>query len=161
MDQWHFTKYMNKPKLVLRRQVEDSDPACKNCLFYRYWWNTWIFPFTNISYLHRAQWRYYFYLSRVRILVSPRLLTWLANYKRASHSGARPVLLKFHSQNVFEVRRRYSYRWLPRWAAKFSHRYFFRAWRTFRKICRSLRKWCWKIHWGERKCNTKKRPSTT
>ena len=113
------------------------------------------------SNLHRPQWRYYFYLSRVRILVSPRLLTWLANYKRASHSGARPVLLKFHSQNVFEVRRRYSYRWLPRWAAKFSHRYFFRAWRTFRKICRSLRKWCWKIHWGERKCNTKKRPSTT
>ena len=28
-----------------------------------------------------AQWRYYFYLSRVRILVSPWLLIWLANYK--------------------------------------------------------------------------------
>ena len=28
------------------------------------------------SYLHRAQWRNYFYLSRVRILVSPWLLTW-------------------------------------------------------------------------------------
>ena len=48
------------------------------------------------SYLHRAQWRYYFYLSCVRILVSPWLLTWLASYKRASRSGARPVLLKFH-----------------------------------------------------------------
>ena len=38
--------------------------------------------------------------------------------------------------NGFEVWRRYSYWWLSRWAAKFSHRYFFRAWRTFRKICR-------------------------
>ena len=38
------------------------------------------------SNLHCPQWRYYFYLSRVRILVSPWLLTWLANYKRASHS---------------------------------------------------------------------------
>ena len=54
-----------------------------------------MFPFTKKSYLHHAQWRYYFYLSRVRILVSPWLLTWLANYKRASRSGARPVLLKF------------------------------------------------------------------
>ena len=70
--------------------------------------------------------------------MSPWLLTWLANYKRASHSGARQVLLKFLSQNGFEVRRRYSYRWLCRWAAKFSHRYFFRAWRTFRKIWRRL-----------------------
>ena len=43
------------------------------------------FPFTKISYLHHVQWRYYFYLSCVRILVSPWLLTWLANYKRASH----------------------------------------------------------------------------
>ena len=67
------------------------------------------FPLIKKSYLHRAQWRYYFYLSRVRILVSPWLLTWLANYKRASRSGARPVLLKFHSQNGFEVQRRYSY----------------------------------------------------
>ena len=58
------------------------------------WWNTRIFPFTKKSYLHRAQWRYYIYLSRVRILVLPWLLTWLANYKRASLSGARPVLLK-------------------------------------------------------------------
>ena len=55
-------------------------------LLYRYWWNTRIFPFTKKWYLHRAQWRYYFYLSRVRILVSPWLLTWLANYKRASRS---------------------------------------------------------------------------
>ena len=104
-------------------------------LLYIYWWNTRIFPFTKKSYLHRAQWRYYFYLSRVRILVLPWLLTWLANYKRASCSGARPVLLTFHWQNCFEVQRWYSYRWLSRRAAKFSHRYFFWAWRTFRKIC--------------------------
>ena len=32
----------------------------------------------------------------LKILVSPWLLTWLANYKRASRSDARPVLLKFH-----------------------------------------------------------------
>ena len=63
---------------------------------YRYWWNTRIFPLTKKKYLHRAQWRYYFYLSRVRILVSPWLQTGLANCKRASRSGARPVLLKFH-----------------------------------------------------------------
>ena len=53
------------------------------------------FSFTKKSYLHRAQWRYYFYLSRVRILVSPWLLTWLANYKTASRSGARPGLILF------------------------------------------------------------------
>ena len=29
-------------------------------LLHRYWWNTRIFPFTKKSYLHRAQWRYYF-----------------------------------------------------------------------------------------------------
>ena len=46
-------------------------------LLYIYWWNTRIFPFTKKSYLHRGQWRYHFYLSRVRILVSPWLLTWL------------------------------------------------------------------------------------
>ena len=46
------------------------------CLFYRYWWNTRIFPLTKKSYRHRPQWRYYFYLSRVRILVSPWLLTY-------------------------------------------------------------------------------------
>ena len=63
------------------------------------------------------------------------LLTWLANYKRASRSGARPVLLTFHWQNCFEVQRWYSYRWLSWWAAKFSHRYFFWAWGTSRKIC--------------------------
>ena len=45
-------------------------------LLYRYWWNTRIFPFTKKLYLHRAQWRYFFYLSRVRILVSPWLLTY-------------------------------------------------------------------------------------
>ena len=41
--------------------------------------STRLIPFTKKSYLHRAQWRYYFYLSRVRILVSPWLLTWLTN----------------------------------------------------------------------------------
>ena len=41
------------------------------------------------NHLHLAQWRYCFYLSRVRIMVSPWLLTWLANYKRASRSVAR------------------------------------------------------------------------
>ena len=46
----------------------------KNCLLYKHQWNTRIFPFTKKSYLHRAQWRYYFYLSRVRILVSPWML---------------------------------------------------------------------------------------
>ena len=29
-------------------------------------WQKKIFPFTKKSYLHRVQWRYYFYLSRVR-----------------------------------------------------------------------------------------------
>ena len=61
------------------------------CLLYRYWWNTRIFPFTKTSYLYRGRWTYYFYLSRVRILVPPWLQTWLANYKRASLSGARRV----------------------------------------------------------------------
>ena len=76
----------------------------------------------------------------VAMVTSIILQAWLANYKRASHSGAWSVLLKFHSQNGFEVQRRDSYRWLSRWAAKFSHQYFSRTWRTFRKICRSLRK---------------------
>ena len=61
-------------------------------LLYRYWWNTRIFPFTKKSYLHCAQWRYYFHLLCVRILVSPWLLTWSANYRRASRPGVRPVL---------------------------------------------------------------------
>ena len=43
---------------------------------YRYWWNTRISPFIKKSYLHRAQWRYHFYLSCVRILVWP----WLPTY---------------------------------------------------------------------------------
>ena len=55
-------------------------------LLYRYWENTRIFPFTKKSFLLRAQWRYYFYLSRVRILVSPWLLTWLANYQNYKSS---------------------------------------------------------------------------
>ena len=53
-------------------------------LLYKHLWNTRIFPSTKISYLHCVQWRYYFYLSRVRILVLPRLLKrspllWLHN----------------------------------------------------------------------------------
>ena len=49
-------------------------PTCQT-LLYRYWWNTTIFPFTKKSYFHLAEWRHYFYLSRVRILVSSWLLT--------------------------------------------------------------------------------------
>ena len=91
------------------------------CLLYRYWWNTRIFPFTKTSYLHRGRWTYYFYLSRVRILVSTWLQTWLANYKRASLSGARRVSFGISFKNGFEVRRRYSYRWLSRWAKNPQH----------------------------------------
>ena len=47
----------------------------QHILLYRYWRNTRIFPFTKKSYLQRAQWWYFFYLSHVRILVSPCLLT--------------------------------------------------------------------------------------
>ena len=36
-------------------------------LSYRYWWHTRIFSFTKKSYLYRAHWRYYSYLSRVRM----------------------------------------------------------------------------------------------
>ena len=43
---------------------------------YSYWWNTR----TKKSYLHCAQWRYYLYLSRVRILVSPWLLTLILTF---------------------------------------------------------------------------------
>ena len=42
--------------------------------------------------------------------MSPWLLTWLANYKRASRSGARLVLLKFNWQNGFKVRRLVNYK---------------------------------------------------
>ena len=127
-------------------------------LLYRYWWNTGIFPFTKKnSYLHRAQWRYYFYLSHVRILVSPWLLLWLANYKRASRSGARPVLLKFHSQNAFEVRRRYSYWWLSRLAAKFSHRYFFPSLKNIQEDLPRSRKVMWKNSLRGKKMQTLKK----
>ena len=50
--------------------------AAYHHLLYRYWWNTRIFPFTKKSFLQCTWWRYYFYLSRVRILVSPWSLTW-------------------------------------------------------------------------------------
>ena len=69
-------------------------------LLHGYSWNTGIFPCTENSYLHRAQW-YYFYLSPVRTLMSPWLLTRLTNYKRASSSVTRPVLFKSHSQDGF------------------------------------------------------------
>ena len=49
-------------------------------LLYRYWWDSRIFPYTKKSYLHRAQWRYCFYLSRVRILVSQWLLTLILTF---------------------------------------------------------------------------------
>ena len=65
------------------------------------------FPFyqKNISVLHRAWWRYYFYHLRVRILVSQWLEACLANYERASRSSAPPALFKFQSQNgFFEIR---------------------------------------------------------
>ena len=75
---------MNYAKIVLFRRdsIALTDQMCSRWylfLLYWYWWNTRIFPFTKKSYLHRAQWRYHFYLSRVRILVSPWLRTWLAN----------------------------------------------------------------------------------
>ena len=44
-------------------------------ILYRCWWNTRISPFSKKSFLHRAQWRYYFYLSCVRILMCPWLPT--------------------------------------------------------------------------------------
>ena len=71
-----------------------------------------------------TQWRYYFYLSHVRILVLSWLLTWLANYKRASCSGTLPVLLKFHSQNGFKMQRRYSYQWLSMSCQIFTSKFF-------------------------------------
>ena len=64
------------------------------CLLYRSDEIPGFFILLKKSYRHRAQWRYYLYLSRVRILVSPWLLTWLANNERASRSGARPIILK-------------------------------------------------------------------
>ena len=85
-------------------------------LLYRYWWNTRIFPFTKKSYLHRAQWRYYFCLSRVRILVSPWLLTWFALFisryweKESLHpleakSKMQVILIgKMHTQSLSTVR---------------------------------------------------------
>ena len=93
-------------------------------ILYGYWWNTRIFLFTKKSYPHYAQWRYYFYLSHVRILVLPWLLTWLANYKRASCSGTLPVILKFHSQNGFKMQRRYSYQWLSMSCQIFTSKFF-------------------------------------
>ena len=65
------------------------------CL-YRYWWNTRIFPFTKQSYLHRAQWRYYFYLSHMKILVSSWLLRCLANNKPRKWSKKMCFTWKFH-----------------------------------------------------------------
>ena len=115
-------------KVNTRREI----PYLRTPMYYSlftilYWWNTLIFPFTKKSYLHHAVKILFLSLMCKDIDVSPWLLTWLANYKRDSRSGAQPVLFKFHSQNGFEVWRRYSYRWLSGWAAKFSHWYFFQA----------------------------------
>ena len=83
-----FNTYRFKIKAIyLSRSINRS-------LLYRYWWNTRIFPFTKKSYLHCAQRRYHFYLSRVRILVSPWLLTWLANYNRAMNKKKSCVLCR-------------------------------------------------------------------
>ena len=81
---------LNREKVKSSKKLKGCSLSWRtpNCiLLYRYWWNTRIFPFTKKSFLHRAQWRYYFYLSRLRILVSPWLLTWSANYQRTSRSG--------------------------------------------------------------------------
>ena len=90
----------------VRHAIQDG-AAWWRCLLHRYWWNTRIFPFTKKSYLHRAQWRYYFYFSRARILMSPWLLTWWANYKRVSRSGTRPVLLKLRRNfiSIYKINR--------------------------------------------------------
>ena len=70
--------------VILRAQFGSihlaTDCQFNSSFYYRYWWNTRIFPFTKKSYLHRGQWRYYFYLSRVRILVSPWLLTLILTF---------------------------------------------------------------------------------
>ena len=72
--------YINMPLrsgFSIRASSWRNSPAVATYhILYRYWWNTRIFPFTKKSYLQRVWWRYYFYLSCVRILVSPWLLTW-------------------------------------------------------------------------------------
>ena len=78
--------FMNLTKVASSHEKFDVWPRPYRLLLDRYWWNTGIFSFTEKSYLHRAQWRYYFYLSPVRILVSPCLLTliltfWNTKYK--------------------------------------------------------------------------------
>lgn len=77
-----------REKIRIGTTFKQLQLAKYSMLLYRYWWNTRIMSFTKKSYLHRTQWRYYFRLSRVMILVSPWFLTWLANYKRAPQSGA-------------------------------------------------------------------------
>ena len=57
----HITFNNIEPKMF--RPFAQGLISCKFFLLYRYWWNTRIFRFTKTSYLHRAQWRYYF-LSR-------------------------------------------------------------------------------------------------
>ena len=76
----HFSPCGQSIHWLLCQPLYNGHLSTMATLLYRYWWDTRIFPYTKKSYLHRAQWRYYFYLSRVRILVSPWLLTWLANY---------------------------------------------------------------------------------
>ena len=58
--------------VILRAQFGSihlaTDCQFNSSFYYRYWWNTRIFPFTKKSHLHRGQWRYYFHLSRVRTI---------------------------------------------------------------------------------------------
>ena len=70
--------FLEYPIIKINYRQEELNWICfltpclpRTFLLYRYWWNTRIFPFTKKSNLHCTQSRYYFYLSRVRILVLP------------------------------------------------------------------------------------------
>ena len=81
-----FVQKQDRTKGCLQPYWKCSSIQYVSLLYWYLLWNSRIFPFTKKSYLHRAQWRYYFYLSRVRILVSPWLLTliltfWNRKYK--------------------------------------------------------------------------------
>ena len=91
-------------EMIYNQQGAKRWVGCDHFLLYRYWWNTRISPFTKKLYLHRAQLRYYFYLSRVRILVWPWLPTELTNDKRASRSGARSVEVRRQIILLFFIR---------------------------------------------------------
>ena len=55
-----------------------------NVVIVRKSWKCFWYVLSKLEYIHCVQWRYYFYLSRARILALPWLLIWVANYKRAS-----------------------------------------------------------------------------